>query len=71
MPNLAPSSRGGESMDGVRSSKSSHGGRVHKEVVLGHGSAQSQASSNIMYKSVAGYNSMQIPEEDRALLNAL
>jgi len=55
MPNLLPQ---GE----LRVSKSSHGKNFPKEVGLGN-------ASN--YKSVAGYNSMQIPEEDRHLLNSM
>jgi len=55
MPNLLPQ---GE----LRASKSSHGNRMKQEVLLGNASG---------YKSVAGYNSMQIPEEDRHLLNSM
>ena len=55
MPNLLPQ---GE----LRASKSSHGNRMKQDMMLGSASG---------YKSVAGYNSMQIPEEDRHLLNSM
>lgn len=55
MPNLLPQ---GE----LRASKSSHGNRIKQEGMLANSSG---------YKSVAGYNSMQIPEEDRHLLNSM
>jgi len=45
----------------VRASKSSHNNRI-KQDAIGNSSG---------YKSVAGYNSMQIPEEDRHLLNSM
>ncbi len=44
---------------------------MHKEVVLNHGSSSGAGASSVVYKSVAGYNSMQIPEEDRALLMSM
>ena len=43
----------------LRSSKSSHGSRLKQDAVAP------------AYKSVAGYNAMQIPEEDRHLLNSM
>jgi hypothetical protein len=55
MPNLLPQ---GE----MRASKSSHGNRMKQEVVL---------VSAWGYKSVSGYNSRQIPVEDRHLLNSM
>jgi hypothetical protein len=64
---LQPQSRGNvldhgrdDGHGGIRMSKSSHGGRISK----GDTGAQN-------YKSVAGYNSFQIPEEDRHLLNSM
>uniref|UniRef100_A0A6U5A350 Protein kinase domain-containing protein n=2 Tax=Hemiselmis andersenii TaxID=464988 RepID=A0A6U5A350_HEMAN len=62
---MQPQQRSGMDMSGrgdghdMRASKSSHGGRMKGE----GGSAN--------YKSVAGYTSFQIPEEDRHLLNSM
>eukprot|EP00960_Hanusia_phi_P053846 762476-Hanusia_phi.AAC.7 len=57
MQSLAPLS-GYDTLHG----KSSHGSRLKQDLSLSSGSA---------YKSIAGYNSMQIPEEDRHLLNSM
>mmetsp|Transcript_16592 Transcript_16592/g.41980 ORF Transcript_16592/g.41980 Transcript_16592/m.41980 type:complete len:604 (-) Transcript_16592:71-1882(-) len=62
---MQPQQRNGMDMSGrgdaheLRASKSSHGGRVKGEGGGGN------------YKSVAGYTSFQIPEEDRHLLNSM
>jgi hypothetical protein len=68
---------GGAEGGDARSNRSSHGGRMRKGPSSGaHGApsapgAPGAAGHSAGYKSVAGYNSMQIPEEDRYLLAAL
>jgi hypothetical protein len=61
VPALVPQSE-------MRSSKSSHGhgGRLNPLKQEGN-----LSNSSTAYKSVAGYNSMQIPEEDRLLLQSM
>jgi len=65
---------GADGADARANGSDSNGGRMRKgpsSGALGAHGARGAAGHSAGYKSVAGYNSMQIPEEDRHLLAAL